>query len=81
MAMEVTRSRDAYVNDGLLPVIRALSGRRAGDSEQLIFNQLVTASSLSTTPGTSCRSTSSPWPKRTMTPASHSMRTSAWPSR
>jgi methyl-accepting chemotaxis protein-1 (serine sensor receptor) len=40
MAMEVTRSRDAYVNDGLLPVIRALSEQRVGDSEELIFNQL-----------------------------------------
>jgi methyl-accepting chemotaxis protein len=40
MARAVARNRDAYVNEGLQPVIKALRETRATDSEDLIFNQL-----------------------------------------
>ncbi|NYE63407.1 methyl-accepting chemotaxis protein [Duganella sp. 1224] len=40
LARAVERHRDAYVNEGLRPVIQALRETRATDSEDLIFNQL-----------------------------------------
>ncbi|WP_296948974.1 methyl-accepting chemotaxis protein [uncultured Massilia sp.] len=40
LAAKVGATRDAYVDDGLLPVTRALRERRASDAEDLIFNRL-----------------------------------------